>query len=401
MDQIIVKGSKKHYVSLSDSCHVTYLNMRLLANRGNYWALTAVKEIEALLACNVFKPNVFTYEEAGTNGYAIYKLILPGCVAYAHKIGTGFFIYHLKASLNYQALQESSAKPGLHRIEFKNKQFQSAEVVKNGQIKPMDRRIVTVSDQHRFLTKAIKRSIRAIGSAPNGSKSDDLEGSGFDMHYTPQDEVKKPIGGLYNRKQAANPQLSKDLHESALLLANTMESSLSFKHIRWITEDGGSGVMTQAMKILKDKKINFSGAEHKIFFSNITTDLVKAEQLARDLGLTTSRLTHSRNPFNPHQLFGAGLLGGHQAAWRRYKQEKTHTALKLSTDMVRETSKLVGIPAAFGISGVAVATSVGIPAAVFALPAGLTVALTIGLPLGTKMAEAMLPDLYESAEERF
>lgn len=391
MEQIIVSGSTNHYVSIAPEHRSTYNDLKRLAGAGNYWALLAVHEINSLLSSNVFKPNVYTHVEAGTNGYKIYKLVLPGCTVYAHKQGSGFFIYRIEADSSFHKLQEGLKKPGLHSVVRSEQDRWQSSFVANGKVNLEAGRLVAVSGQHATIKEAIENSVDAMTSS--SVNIDDLTLRGFDLHFTPP--VNRTEVEESNRQIAANPETSKALHESALLLAMSMTGAKNIKMVRWVTEGAGSGVMTQAMQILKDKNISFRDTKHKVFFSGISTNLVKAEQLARDLELDIRRYNYSRNHLVPGQLFGAGLFSGYAATWKRFRQDKKHTLLKMSADAFNETSKLAK-PVTIGLG---VAVGLGVPVMSVALPAALTFALAVGpkaVSKGATLVEAWLPKLYKN-----
>lgn len=395
MDLTIVSGNTNHYVSIAPEYRSTYNDLKRLGGAGNYWALLAVHEINSLLSSNVFKPNVYTHVETGTNGYKVYKLVLPGCVAYAHKQASGFFIYRIEASSSFHTSQVERKKPGLHCVSMSNEGQWEENFAADGMVNKEPGRLVAVSGQYKNIETAIEKSVDAMTAS--SVHIDDLTLRGFDLHFTP---VEKQTDIQTSKLQAANnPETSQALHESALLLAMSMERAKNINMVRWVTEGNGSGVMTQAMQILKDKKISFKGTKHKVFFSGISTNLVKAEQLSRELELDTSRYSHSRNYLVPGQLFGAGLLGGYAATWRRFRQDKKHTLLKMTADTVNETSKLAG-PVGLGLG---VAVGLGMPLMNVALPAALTVALAVGpkaISKGKTLVQSWLPRLYKDIKRR-
>jgi hypothetical protein len=401
MEKIIIAGNPKHYVSLSADHHNTYLGLMQMAKDGNYWATVICKELHALLS-GQFKPNVFMHQEQGTNGYAVYKMVLPGCTAYLHKDAKGgFYIYRLEASMDYQQMQRDGDKPGLHNV-VKGSDSWPTTFVPDGQIKAMPGRIVAVSDQHKNLMRAAEDCAEAITKAPSvGGSSAELSRDGFDMHYTPGPKRFGGMGSLEQRQQAAHPETQASIHESALLLAHTMEQALPIKSVRWITEGGGAGIMTQSLQILKNKGLNFKESQHKIFFCNIRTDLVKADQLARDMGLTTERLTHSRNLLNPDQLFGAGIFAGYTSSWHRYRQEDKHSILKFSADVASETGRMVALPGAFGVGS---AATMGLSPEQLLGPSALVFVVAAApkaIAMGNKLLQAWAPRLHREIMKRF
>lgn len=399
---IVVHGASAGIpVSIKTELAPVYRNMERLAKQGNHWARLCVYHLQSL-SSNQFKNNVFVHDNGRLEQFGEYTMILPGCKASFRKNQKGqFYIYALEADSNYMDLQKSGGAPGLFEINRSGQSDWSSTFSPNGNIKKEKGRVVTVSDRERELSTAVINGARAAGSAPIGGGSYITKLNGFDLHFTPG---RNKIGGLRNITQARNAAIDPELHESALLLARTMENAKQITGVSWISEGGGSGVLTQAMKILKDKKISFKDSDHHAYFNGITTDLLVAEQLARDLDLKFTRSTHKRNLLHPSQLIGAGVLGGYRASLDRFRQDKKHTVLKVGTDVVKETSAFTSAAGTLGLSGAAVAAAFGVSASSLVLPAGIAFAVAMGpkiLKTGSTLVEAWLPNQYEKLKGKF
>lgn len=399
---VVVHGASAGIpVAIKPELAPVYRNMERLAKQGNHWARLCVYHLQSL-SSNQFKNNVFVHDNGRLEQFGEYTMILPGCRASFRKNQKGqFYIYALEADANFLELQKQGKAPSLFRVAKSDKKSWDLEFIPNGDIKHEKGRIVAISDQQRLISEATNSCARAIGGAPIGGGSYVSKLNGFDMHFTPG---KHKIGGLRNIGQARNAATSRDLHESALLLANTMERSRKVNGVSWISDNGGSGVLTQAMRILKDKKISFKDTGHHAFFSNLTTDLVTIEQLARDLEISFSRTTHKRNFLHPDQLIGAGVLSGYRASWNRFRKDKNHSVLKLGTDTVKETSGFSSAAGTLGLSSAAVAAAFGVSASSIALPAGIAFAVAIGPKIfkaGSALAEAWMPNQYDKIKGKF
>jgi hypothetical protein len=110
--------------------------------------------------------------------------------------------------------------------------------------------------------------------------------------------------------------------------------------VAWVSERGGSGVLTQAMRILKERGVNFSALWHKAFFSNVQTNLGNAEWLACDIGISFDGKSHSKEMINVNQLFGSGLFGGFVNPVKRLIKDDKCSALNCISDMGTEAGGL-------------------------------------------------------------
>ena len=306
----------------------------------------------------------------------------------------------MDVSGDYLEAQRKGKKPGLFQVTLKD-EGPDTVFQPSGQLKPEQDRVVAISDQHKNAKKAATSVEEHLANAPIGGGAIHIKKRGFDLHFTPG--VKK-IGGLVNAQQARSAFSDKSLHESALLLAQTMESAREISGVSWITEGGGSGVMTQAMGILKNKGIRFDDNMHHVFFSHLTTSLVQAEQLARDIGLKFDSRSAAVNRLRPDELVGGlGFCGGYIAAWNRFQQDPERTALMLSGDIYRETLGSKNAAATLGVTAAAVATAVGLSTGGANPSALATLATALGgaVGVGVTLTQAWLPKYYHLIKKKF
>jgi hypothetical protein len=387
-------------VTIRPDLYPVFQNMQQLAVQGNHWARLSVSYLKSL-SSGQFKNNVFVQDNGRLEQHEEYTIILPGCRAAFRKNEKGeFFIYALEADSNYSELQRSQTKPGLYRASRANDERWSAILVEDGKIQSDKNNTVVIADRYTSVDDALKYAPDAASSS-GLTTGRILESDGFNLHFTPG---KKRIGGLRNIHQAVNSDTDSDLHESAILLARAMTKSIHVKNVNWVSEGGGSGVLTQAMRILRDQNIRFADSGHAVFFDGITTNLVKAESLAREIGLKAERVTHKKNLLNPNQLIGSGFGGGYVTAYMRYRKDDKYTALKFGSDVVKETSAHKGVLATFGVTGAAVTSALGMSAGAIALPAGIAFAaayLPKIIEAGTSIAEANFPQQVKKIKDKF
>lgn len=318
-------------VTIKSDLYPLFQSMQSAARQGSHWARICVEHLESLSSGHI-KTGVYVQGNANQEEFGEYTIILPGCKASFRKNNTGaFYIYSLEADANYTELQRGEERPGLYNVKKKDDKW-DAELATNGRIQERKNNVVTISDQLESVSDAAKLAPGAIADSGQASVSA-LASNGFDLHFTPGGHR---IGGLRNLKQAYTAETDAGLHESALLLAGTMESSLKIKDVTWVSERGGSGVLTQAMRILKDRGVNFKDSGHKAFFSKLQTNLGSAEQLARDIGIGFDGKSHSKELINVNQLLGSGLFGGFVNPVKRYRKDDKYTALNMVSDIWSE-----------------------------------------------------------------
>jgi hypothetical protein len=363
----------------------------------NYWAHMIVNGIKALCSGQLSVNNVFIKEQGyrGAMGSEFY-VVLPGCTATMEKLSSGRYkLLYMKADENYFKSQVDGVKPGLYNVSKHSDEWE-AEFISNGQIKSEKDRVVAISDSgYANPSDAANEIENFITKSPVSGGSFTLASNGYDMHYTAGNER---IGGLRNLKQALAAQTDKGLHESAILLARTMAQSKDIKGVRWIAERGGSGVLTQAMRILADSGVKLE--KHTIFLSNPRTQKHQIVELAKKIGFKMDRDIAQSNPLNPSELAG-GLffgVGGYYTSAKRLMHDDSYTKLNFVGDVSKETLNLKGaggtalaVGAALGIT-----TGVGVPAvAVFAGAIGAT------MGLGSKLAETFVPRIYHKISSKF
>src|SRR5690606_19803613 len=201
-------------------------------------------------------------------------------------------------------------------------------------------RVVTISDYYTDLDEAAENCARAA-KEPRDSYT--IDRRGFDMHFTPGTGK---IGGL-KPLTSQNPTRSRAIRESAFLLAETMAASRNVDGVYWVSQGGGSGVLTQALQILKRLKVNFEDTGHHVYFSGPSTNLVKAQNLVFDLNLKLERKAYS-----------IGLLTNVsdtvKAPWhRRQRDPENYSRVQMGVDMCKGAPQLL-------VGGAAIASSFGL-----------------------------------------
>jgi len=251
--QIAGQNSGKS-VTITPQAEPVYHELVKLARRGNYWAQITVNGINQLAAGRLHQNNIFIKPgSAHRGGSEEFVVILPGCKVTAEKLADDSYkILHFEADLNYSELIETNQRPGLYSAEDSGGAWQTKRSPK-GTIKDEKNRLVAICDSgHRDPDMAANSSASRVAEAPFSGGGFRVNSDGFDLHFTPGE---KRIGGLKNYRNAIRPLQNQDLHESAILLARSMYQARDLKGIGWVSEFGGSAVLTQALRILADQGI--------------------------------------------------------------------------------------------------------------------------------------------------
>lgn len=376
-----------------------------LANRGNYWAQMSVNGVKQLAAGRLSQKNIFVKpgctHRGGTEEFVI---ILPGCRVTAEKLpDDSYKLLHFQADLSYGELIEKGQAPGLYDATFNEGRW-IARQRKNGEPDKRPQRVVAVGDSAYSrpgdAVKSVADSLSGSGPIANvsgGARSikSSAPGGGFDLHFTPGN---KPIGGVIRYRSAINPLGDERLHESALLLARSMYMAKDVQDVRWISEFGGSGVLTQALQILAERDVKLNG--HTAFLYRPSTSPHEAlKAMHRVKGLELDRKIKDSNALD--YIGNRDNLG--IVKERRLKEEGSYTLLHRATDTVCAgitVHNAVGFVAgAAGLAGLAVsAPAVG--SFLAALGAAAGVAGTAG-KLGKQALKAWAPRKYNEIASKF
>lgn len=380
-----------------------YDNLQRLANGGNYWAGQVIGGLQSLSSGRLHLNNVFVNKNnAVAHGNGEFFVVLPGCKVTLEKLENGDVkIVHMQADTDFVQLQESGVRPGLFRA---NKELSwGAEPVADGQVLDKEDRIVCISDRgYESAKQAVADTAEFVSSVPFSGGGFKINSKGFDLHYTPG---QGRIGGLRNMRQALHAENSTELNESALLLAKTMYKARDIEGVGWVSEFGGSGVLTQAMKILIDQGITLSS--HAIYLHRPTTSQNNAYKLSQKLGLKVDRKIGKNNLLNINELAGGLRVGGQfLLPWQRYRSEEGYSLLQAGSDMVASGGNAKTAVNTAAVVGGAVAATAGVSAGVATAPAliaflGAFTAVKGVAGVGSTLSEAWLPKQHAKIKSKF
>jgi hypothetical protein len=225
-----------------------------------------------------------------------------------------------------------------------------------------------------------------------------VDSNGFDLHYTPGE---KRLGGLKNYRNAIRPNQNAELHESALLLAKTMYQARDIKGVAWISEDGGSGVLTQAMTVLAAQGVKLTN--HTAFLFNPTTSPNIAVKAAHEIGLKLDRKFTKVRMFNV-----VGNRDQLEMIGNRWKsKEDSLSLLQAGTDILAHGKSLQGLAVTAGTVAATAGIGMTAPAALTAFLSALAGAVAVSkvvestAKLGNTLVENALPNHHDKLKGKF
>ncbi|BCD99520.1 hypothetical protein [Marinagarivorans cellulosilyticus] len=398
--EIIIAGkSAGKPVSITPTAEPVYHEMVKLARRGNYWAGLCVNGVHSLVNGRLHQNNIFVKPgPALRNGHEEFVMILPGCKVTVEKLANdGFKVLDFKADLDYFELQKRGDAPGLYRADKRGVSW-DADFVKSGLTLAKENRLVAIGDANHDEPKTAAGEIAPrLANSPISGGATYVDSGGFDFHYTPN---LGSLGGLKNYQQAIKPNNNKDLYGSALLLAKTMHDARKVNGVRWISEFGGSAVLTQAMTILAAQGVKLDN--HYVFLYRPTSAPHKALEAAHAVGLKLDRKFSSAHMFDV--VANQGQL---RVILDRLKHESDYSAFKAGADIIAQGKSIQGLGATLATVAGGVGVSMVAPAAALpfltALGAAAAAAGKVlgGAAVGAKVVEAKMPAFYDRVKSKF
>lgn len=375
-----------------------------VSRQGNYWAQQVVGGLQALSSGRLHLNNVFVNKNnAVAHGNGEFFVVLPGCKVTLEKLENGEIkVVHMQADMDFVELQEDGVRPGLFRA-VKDGSSWDAELALDGQILDKEDRMVCISDcGYKSADQAADETAETVASVPFSGGGFKINQKGFDLHYTPG---QGRIGGLRNMRQALHAERSVELNESALLLAKTMYKARDIEGVGWVSEFGGSGVLTQAMKILVDQGVKLPG--HAIYLHHPTTSQNNAYQLSQKLELKVDRKVGKNNLLNPNELVGGLRVGGQfLLPWQRYRSEQGYSLLQAGNDIVTSGGNAKSAVNTVAVIGGAVTAAAGVSVGAATVPALATfltafTAVKGVAGVGSTLFEAWMPKKHAKIKSKF
>ena len=365
-----------------------YQELLNMSRSGNYWAGLTIQGINNLTHGrlnnrNIFVRNKRAYTPPGSQHKDEFLVTLPGCSAVVEKMPNDEYVLnYMKLDTAYFDRTIDIDKPQLFGVRNNDNNWK-AEINKDGQIKQKEERLVAITDSgHRDIDRATDHTATVMSKIP-GETPIHLARHGFDMHYTPGESS---FGGLINYHQATKPLLDSEASASALQLAKTMKQAKNTKYVQWVSEYGGSTVLTQAMAVLVDQGVTLPN--HHVFMHRPKSVPNIALKLAHQLELKIGR------DFKKSGMTDViGNKGTLEMIYdRKMNSRDNYTSNHAAWDTVASAGNFYGV------------TKLAIGAT--AMPALLTATKAIGTALGIAKATeigvaAVAPKFHEKLMSKF
>ncbi|GAB2199394.1 hypothetical protein [Sessilibacter sp. MAH4] len=270
------------------------------ANRGYYYPLMAIKQLNALATGltgkhNVFIPNVIDFK---ANSFHKVVVFVPGIAATVEKRSDKMLVItDLTLSSEYESIAKGNQqKPGVYSVSRTRGGKIESEFRNNGRILSKDdRNVVIANTNYKLPADAAEEAVKRLNAMFGGDASLKCD---FDLFYS-------PVGGELNGMRNYNPVKVKQTYGFAGLLADAMEQSKNKKGVVWASERGGSVVLTQALMTLAAKDIRFTDQKHIVKMCWATSNprstydtIIKLEMIAdKNLFNSNSHIRASLSAF--------------------------------------------------------------------------------------------------------
>ncbi len=261
-----------------------------------------------------------------------------------HHTNGNYYVTNIGSASDVQRKEDST---GLYEAIKDGKDW---ETVFRDKLKPNPQGPTTIA-----ITDASETSDdAAIAGGEALSDSDYIAKIRFNKFYLHHTYGTKSITGYIKRKTITQPLNNKEIRSSSALLANAMmqargesqnmpEKPEDRREFAWVSSQGGSAVLTQALAILKQRGISFHGHNHHVFFHEIASNADQAVKLALDLGFKIPSKPFTKRLWSMTSL---AVGGGHKAINHRVKAEEDYTramaSLDHATNIVAPSMGIVG-----------------------------------------------------------
>lgn len=380
-------GGKK--VNVVPAVQPAYALLEKAALDGNYWARLAISGIRALTSGRMGKDNIYVRPgNIVTQNFEQFFVFLPGCKATCERRADDqYYLVNLTLDKSYSDVKNDIQKTGLYKATKRDDKWDAEYYSRpRSDAKAGEIRITAITDGHHAdVEKAVNAIAGSIGKAPDAPSGKNFQI--MDVHYT---HKKGRLGGLVNFSKARKPLGNDDIRGSAMLLARSMIKSKDQK-ISWVSEKGGSAVLTQALRMVADANVKLG--EHNIYLYDPTTSTNEALKMAQRAGVTPDRNVVQTGIFN--------YMGNRDqlpAIINRYRSEEGYTAGNAIYDLVGQGGKAYA-PIGIGISALTLA-GISITAPVIPIMTAIAGALGVGatgvaaLKLGDTLVSNIAPHFY-------
>ncbi len=380
-------GGKKIYATQEAFAVLRELRIDA-AQKQNFWATTVIRGIDSLTS-GPMKKNVFINPKQIRGSDESFTVFFPGAAVQVTKNSRDeYCIVGIQQSGEvdglgaYAELYRDGALPGMYSATKKDNDWFAKP--KQGQ-QPSAKELVTIADRtYEDPAEAARYASDHLGGAKEVNLSDFRSSTGFNLHYTPSD---KRIGKLQRYRRAKAPSKDVSIRQSAHELAQTMYNSQDVEGVRWVTEYGGSAIMTEALKQVGDWGGNLE--KHTVFLQYPTTSQVDVARQADRVNLAYGRDLSKSGIFSYKPMDQRAL-----AIYRKNSDSDSNsniTGLQSTLDAWKPVGATVGalgvLTSLAGLAGVSLGTAAISPAVV---AIGGTIAKGVGaLAAASKSTELL------------
>lgn len=251
--------------------------LRRAAKAGYYYPMLALKQLESLSSGPCGKHNVFIPDINDSRAHTLqmFHMYLPGIKATIERRSND--TYTVTAldldSISYQQIGKGSDKPGIYAVSKLGNDV-SVTYRKNGLVTAEDHRVVVVAAPGAPSPLIAAEDIFPRLKSMEAAHAARMES--FDLMYS-------ALGGGLAGKRKYDPISITQSYGASSILAKAMISAKNRKGIYWVSDFGGSGVLTQAMHILKQQNVQLP--KHSVMLFKPTTHPGQAIQLIHQLGI--------------------------------------------------------------------------------------------------------------------
>lgn len=379
-------GGKRVYVV--PAVELPFKRLKEKALDGNHWARLTVYGLTNLASGRIGKDNIFIRPNSMVrNGVEEFFVFLPGCKATVERLpDDSYKVLALTIDPGYSEITSESSSTGIYKARKTEggawaTTYSEKNKISEGDgptyVGVCDGRYKNSKDAAEYVANLVNKAPGAGGPFFNS----------FDLHYT-NSASKQSFGGLKQYKQAINPLSNSDIMGSSIMLANAMYQARDQEKVMWVSEFGGSAILTQAMKILSDKGIKLRSHSAYLYRPNTSTN--EAVKYAHSLGLNLDRNFAKTTMFDY-----VGNRDQISMIYNRYKNEENYKAGNAAFDFVTQVKNVQGLKAlavtGFAAMGVTLATPT-IP--VLTQIAGILGVSAGALKIGDSLAENIAPRIY-------
>ncbi|WP_288132191.1 hypothetical protein [Microbulbifer sp.] len=143
------------------------------------------------------------------------------------------------------------------------------------------------------------------------TQGDDASLDQYQLFYVPQDGSNVKAGWRFLRDIGRTS--SDDLLASRILANHMAEAHRQGLYIEWTSHRGGSKVLTKAMKLLAQSKVDLQGTQ-KVFLSDHTSSHFEADRARRSIGMNTNAPKWHNSNSGIAQLVGGQAFGASSLA---------------------------------------------------------------------------------------